>query len=146
MHAIKACGWGHTQVSSFLTFALHGNKWSASPPSHITFRATTEQGTGWTPELVWALWRREKCCAAAKNRITIPRSPGPQPNHYTDWATLTLNVLYVQLQAFGTSQMRGNNLLVSLGCLVPCFVLFSCWCLHLHLFNLGVRNTWGKCM
>jgi hypothetical protein len=33
----------------------------------------TERESGWIPEQVWTLWRREELPAADRNRIAIPR-------------------------------------------------------------------------
>jgi hypothetical protein len=42
----------------------------------------------WTPEPLWALWRREKSLAPTETRNGTPQLSNPYPSHYTDWAIL----------------------------------------------------------
>jgi hypothetical protein len=48
--------------STFLTSALVGGEWSAFRPERFTPRKEPPVPTGWAPESVRNLWRREKSC------------------------------------------------------------------------------------
>ena len=48
----------------------------AEPPISIV------QGAGSAPELVWTVWRREKCIILPGNRTTILRVSSRQPNEF----------------------------------------------------------------
>jgi hypothetical protein len=45
---------------------------------------TTEEKTGWVPQLVWILARREKFLIPVGNRTTIPRTSSPYSSQRTD--------------------------------------------------------------
>ena len=82
--------WGaKVQLHSFLTLVLDGGEWLPCPSRFTPGERTlvpTEQEAGWTPELVWSFWRREKipCPYPDSN----PGPSIPQYSRYTDYANL----------------------------------------------------------
>jgi hypothetical protein len=76
---MEAYGGGEVKLHSI--FETIWGKWSAL--SHDRFNSGErvsvpfEYEAEWTPEPVWALWRREKSLASPRNRTTVPRLPSP---------------------------------------------------------------------
>jgi hypothetical protein len=73
---------------SFLTSALDGGEWSASPPPPRLALPPGKgspvpigQEAGWAPEPVWTQWLEEKSSASVGDRTSIVQ---PVVRHYTD--------------------------------------------------------------
>jgi hypothetical protein len=93
---------------SFLTSALEGGEWSASPPGRALPPGKeppvpTVQKAGWAPEPVWTQRLEEKSSASVGDRTPAVQSV---VRHYTDWATssirrvhrvLTQNFIYIYI-------------------------------------------------
>lgn len=85
-HAMKMAGGSGGIVAPFLISALDASEWSASTASSLTKQPLVPivHQAGWTPGLVWMLWRREQSLTPSRNGILNPQVTGSHPNHYTD--------------------------------------------------------------
>jgi hypothetical protein len=140
-------------VSLFLILTLSGGKWSASRPGRFTAGERPPvpigQQTGWFPELVWRLWRKEKSLALAGNR-----TPAVQPvtRRYIDsviparW--LTWNAFKTKPQTL--SPVPGMTLwgtwLVALRVMRETLKYFVLWWMNLTRTILSPLQYCKKCV
>ena len=61
--------------------SISGDEWSTSHPDHFTpgerDLIPNEYEIGWTPQLVWTLWSRNRSLAPARNQTTLPQLSSP---------------------------------------------------------------------
>jgi hypothetical protein len=103
-HVIKMYRGVQVQPHAFLTLALDEGEWSHSWPGCFwpvgKSLVPYGQEAVWAPQPVWTLRRNKNICYC-RNNAPLHHPLRPQPNHYIDWAILTL-LLYSGLLGFST--------------------------------------------
>lgn len=80
-HALKVYGNVEAWVHALLTLVLGGSEWSDLAPVHLrkSHQCPLDRRLGGPPELVWTLWRREKCSRLLRFKSHFCS----YPSHYT---------------------------------------------------------------